>query len=241
MIKRNKIHLMMILLISISILIIGLLIWNLINKHIEKFQTEDLKEEDMKSYPSYSIEEIPNFLSSEECDKIISISKDKGLEDSILYSDKKDNLDKNIRNSKQAWLYDEDNELIKSISEKVAKLINMPIENQEALQVVNYGVGGKYDPHYDACIVGTCERMNKNGGARYKTVLVYLNDVEEGGGTYFPYLDKTVKAEKGKVVIFQSTELISQDVIRESKHGGNPIIKGEKWIANKWIHHSALV
>lgn len=193
-----------------------------------------------KLLTKYSIKEIPNFLSAEECDKIILMAKEKGLEQSVLYETETDEVNKIVRNSTQAWLYDTENDFIKSISEKVATLTNTPIINQEALQVLNYQVGGKYDPHYDACKPGTCGRINKNGGARYITVLIYLNDVEEGGGTYFPFLNKTVKPEKGKVVIFYNTDF-SETIIKESMHGGNPIIKGEKWIINKWIHHRSYL
>lgn len=212
------------IIIIIELIAIGIFIWHIISTRIEKFEVP------------YSIQEIPNFLSSEECDRVISLAKEKTFEESVLYESTSDKMDKNVRNSRQTWLYDNENEFVKSISEKVATLTNTPIENQEPSQVLNYQVGGKYDPHYDACWQGTCDRMNKNGGARYLTVLIYLNDVEEGGGTTFPNLNKTVKAEKGKAVIFQNTDS-SENIIKDSLHGGNPVLQGEKWVINKWIHH----
>ena len=32
--------------------------------------------------------------------------------------------------------------------------------------------------------------------------MIYLNDVEKGGGTSFKYLDHTEKAEKGKCILW---------------------------------------
>ncbi|RHN67067.1 putative procollagen-proline dioxygenase [Medicago truncatula] len=55
-------------------------------------------------------------------------------------------------------------------------------ENGEGLQVIHYGVGQKFVPHYDS-------RSNEsfwNGGPRVATFLMYLSDVEEGGETVFP-------------------------------------------------------
>ena len=71
-------------------------------------------------------------------------------------------------------------------------------------------------------------------GPRYLTVLFYLNDVPEGGETVFPNINKSVKPEKRKVVIFQN---VNDDgvIIKQAFHGGEPVKEGEKWIANKWI------
>lgn len=214
-----------------------------VENSVEKFALKT--DDEMLSQPDYSIKELPNFLSDKECDTLIKIAENKGLTESKLYSDdtSSDSYDTSVRKSEQTWLYDNDDLIIKNLSNRIAKLVKLPLENQEALQVVHYGIGGKYEPHYDACISKekeTCARMNKDAGARYLTVLVYLNTVPEGGGTYFPYLKRTVKAEKGKVVIFQNTEDNTQEIIKEAKHGGNPVLSGEKWIANKWIHFNAL-
>ena len=37
------------------------------------------------------------------------------------------------------------------------------------------------------------------------TVLAYLNDVEQGGGTGFPELNITIPAKKGNIVVFHNT------------------------------------
>ena len=44
----------------------------------------------------------------------------------------------------------------------------------------------------------------KYGGQRMKTALVYLNDVESGGGTKFTKLNMEVNAEKGKLLVFEN-------------------------------------
>lgn len=196
--------------------------------------TDEVKGVSYVKMSDYDIQEIPNFLSSEECDQIISMSKDK-LFESRVYSDKADLYESKSRESQQCW-HDDETDLVKSISEKVRKLTNTKNQHQEHLQVVNYQAGGFFSPHYDAC-EGTptyCERMNGSEGPRYLTVLVYLNDGFEGGETVFPKINKTVKPQKGKAVIFQS---VNDDgvIIKEALHGGNPVKSGEKWIANKWI------
>lgn len=184
---------------------------------------------------NYKPIELPNFLTSDECDAIVEMAQEKGLEKSGLYEGDEDMYDERVRKSEQTWLY----RPIGNIAERIAQIAGLPVENQEAYQVVHYEKGGRYEPHYDACVYD-CERMNI-GGPRIYTFLIYLNDDFEGGETHFPNIGFTVKPEKGKAVLFRNVT-DSGRILRESSHGGNPVRSGEKWIINKWIHtHNAHV
>ena len=77
--------------------------------------------------------------------------------------------------------------------------------------------------------------MNQNNGPRYLTFLIYLNDNFEGGETIFPNINKKIKPEKGKAVIFKNIDE-NENIIKQSLHGGEPVRSGQKWIINKWIH-----
>ena len=225
--------------ITLICIIIGISIINgfkINNKIKEKFEEND----DIHiSIPSYSIEEIDDFLTAEECDKLIQLASVR-LEPSRVYTDKEDLNDTTNRKSTQAWLNSTHDPLITKISEKVAQLSGYPIENQEDLQVVKYESGGFFKTHYDAC-EGTksfCERMNGDAGPRLLTYIVYLNDDYEDGETAFPYLKKKVIPKKGKCAIFRSTDEESGKLIRQSLHGGEPVKNGQKWICNKWVREN---
>jgi prolyl 4-hydroxylase len=185
--------------------------------------------------PEYDIKIIENLLTSDECDKIISLCDGK-LFTSKLYNDNDDLLDKKDRLSEQCWLKDEDNALVRNISDKIKDLTNTHKNYSEDLQVVKYGVGGFFKPHFDACNGDEkyCTRMNI-GGPRYLTVLIYLNDDLEGGETAFPKIEKKVQPKKGRAVIFQNVDK-NGHIIEQALHGGESVTKGFKWIANKWIH-----
>ena len=77
-------------------------------------------------------------------------------------------------------------------------------------------------------------RVNGDNGPRLLTVLFYLNDDFEGGETIFPKINKVVKPQKGKAVIFRNVDNDGV-IISQAVHGGEPVKNGEKWIANKWI------
>lgn len=53
------------------------------------------------------------------------------------------------RISKSAWLKENEDAVVANIGKRVEAMTGLTIETAEELQVVNYGVGGHYDPHYD--------------------------------------------------------------------------------------------
>ena len=190
----------------------------------------------------YGVTEVPDFLTSAECDALVRAARAKGLETSLLFKSDSNVIDTGVRVSEQTWLLDTDAAVVADVSKRVEKLSGMPSENQEALQVVHYGVGGKYEPHFDACDTRStdtpsCERMNGRGaGPRLRTVLLYLSDVAGGGGTTFPRIGTTIRPQKGKAVVFDNVDSETHVILDKSFHGGDPVTEGEKWVANKWIH-----
>jgi hypothetical protein len=71
------------------------------------------------------------------------------------------------------------------------------------------------------------ERINNEKSARTITFLWYLNDVEEGGETYF-YNGK-VKPEAGKLILFPATWTYN--------HKGNMPKSDDKYIITGWISY----
>jgi len=186
----------------------------------------------------YEVHEFPHFLTDEECEAVIALSKRRGLEPSRVYSKDADLLEPDMRVSEQVWLSDGDEAVIAAISKRAADLTKVPESHQEQLQVVHYDAGGKFTPHYDACDdkPEVCARLDERGGQRLATLLIYLNDDFEGGGTNFVKLNKTVVPEKGKAVLFYNVDpKNNNEIIRDSMHEGAPVKSGEKWIANKWV------
>ena len=66
----------------------------------------------------------------------------------------------------------------------------------------------EYRPHYDAYDT-TSDHGAQNtvrGGNRMITILIYLSDVESGGGTSFPNLSKVVLPKPGRVLVFHNCQ-----------------------------------
>lgn len=73
----------------------------------------------------------------------------------------------------------------------------------EELQVVNYGIGGHYEPHFDFARREEKDAFKSLGtGNRIATWLNYMSDVEVGGATVFPILGVTVWPRKGSAAFW---------------------------------------
>lgn len=53
------------------------------------------------------------------------------------------------RISKSAWLKTEEHKHISDVVQRVEDMTGLLMETAEELQVVNYGIGGHYEPHFD--------------------------------------------------------------------------------------------
>ena len=66
--------------------------------------------------------------------------------------------------------------------------------------------------------------------------MIYLSDVVEGGFTAFTDLDLAVRPQLGSALVWYN--LFANGTGDErTRHGGCPVLIGNKKIANKWIHH----
>ena len=70
---------------------------------------------------------------------------------------------------------------------------NISFSNMESAQILHYPCGeGFYKPHVD----------DEPGSHRIFSALLYLNDVEDGGETYFNKFDISIKPKAGTLALF---------------------------------------
>lgn len=184
---------------------------------------------------------VDHFLSDEECDALIAASKP-GLQVSMVWDIASGTsiVDK-YRKSEQMWWQMQGSELVKKIEQKVAEFTKLPFTHGEGLQVVHYNVGGYYKKHFDYFdpnFEGNKSQI-ADGGQRLWTCLIYLNTVEEGGETFFPKAKIKVKPIKGRAIIWRNVYSETDHTPNPMTfHSAEPVVKGEKWIATKWVRAS---
>ena len=171
---------------------------------------------------------VNNFLSDDECEAFVEMGKGK-MERAKVISDDESEFHAS-RTNDFCWLEHSASDVIHEVSKRFSVLVKMPINNAEQFQLVYYGPGNEYKPHFDAFDKTTKEGQNNwfPGGQRMVTALAYLNDVEEGGATDFPKINVSVKPNKGDVVVFHNCIEGTTEINPQALHGGSPVVAGEK-------------
>ncbi|WP_336775704.1 2OG-Fe(II) oxygenase [Paenibacillus sp. MMO-58] len=167
---------------------------------------------------------LDNVLSWAECDLLIDLAAARMQRAKIGNSHDVSE----VRTSSSMFFEEGENECIGQVEARVAELMNIPVSHAEPLQVLRYQPGEQYHPHFDYFTPGS--NMNN----RISTLVMYLNDVEEGGETYFPSLHFSVTPKKGSAVYFEyfyNDTRLNQLTL----HAGHPVAAGEKWVATQWM------
>jgi hypothetical protein len=103
----------------------------------------------------------------------------------------------------------------------------------ELPQVAHYEGGEYFKTHEDAFPIEVAERK---GYQRRATVLVYLNDVAEGGATSFDKIEGLdVEPRKGRMLLFFPGTKASMPDTRTLHTAGEAAVGHEKWISQLWV------
>lgn len=177
-----------------------------------------------------------NVLSDEECKHFIMISKYK-LNRALVSGSNKGYISTG-RSGSNTWIKHNHDSITYNVACKISKIVNIPLENAEKFQIIHYDENQEYRNHYDSWEHDGSEKTLRNmkyGGARLRTALVYLNDVEEGGGTKMTKLNIYVEPRKGRLLVFDNVYQGTNKKHPLSEHAGTPVIRGEKYAFNLWF------
>ncbi|XP_056091121.1 prolyl 4-hydroxylase subunit alpha-1b isoform X2 [Rhinichthys klamathensis goyatoka] len=140
------------------------------------------------------------------------------------------------RVSKSAWLSGYEHSTIERINQRIEDVTGLEMDTAEELQVANYGVGGQYEPHFDFGRKDEPDAFKELGtGNRIATWLFYMSDVSAGGATVFPDVGAAVWPKKGTAVFWYNL-FASGEGDYSTRHAACPVLVGNKWVSNKWIH-----
>jgi len=182
---------------------------------------------------------LEGFLSHDECDALVERARPRLTRSETVQTQTGGSEVNDARTSEGMFFEVGEDALCRRVEARTAALMRWPLENGEALQVLRYGPGAQYLPHYDYFDLnepGTPTILAR-GGQRVGTLICYLNTPAEGGGTVFPDVGLEVSAIKGNAVFFSYSRPLASSL---TLHGGAPVVAGEKWVLTRWVRERAF-
>uniref|UniRef100_A0A1A9WN34 procollagen-proline 4-dioxygenase n=1 Tax=Glossina brevipalpis TaxID=37001 RepID=A0A1A9WN34_9MUSC len=138
----------------------------------------------------------------------------------------------------QIFLVPEVGEINVRLHYRVIDMTGLSMVNSEVFQILNYGIGGQNAPHFDSFNVSMTHEHVNGIGDRIASVLFYMSDVEEGGATVFPRIQKAIRPQKATALFWYN---LNNEIETDPNtlHGGCPVLIGSKWVITKWIRSNA--
>lgn len=188
------------------------------------------------SYSAVQVSEVPDvrvfdsLFTAAECDFLIESSMP-AFEPSMVVDPERGTLMPNpVRTSDAAaYPWAAESPVIHALGRRLAAASGTQVEQGEPLQILRYRPGQEYRAHFDA--------LTDTDNQRILTFLVYLNDDYKGGETEFLTTGLRVKGRKGDGLLFRNAGPAGQPDVN-SQHAGLPVMRGEKFLASRWIRAS---
>jgi len=184
---------------------------------------------------------LDNFISPQEADRMIEAGHELGYERSkdVVAVHKDGSFDDAVsedRTSTNAWCIEPscaEDPMLLDVLARIETVTQIPLANAESLQLLRYEEGQYYKIHHDYIR----HEQQSMQGPRILTAFLYLNDVEEGGGTNFSELDITVEPKLGRALLWPS---VKDDDPHQfdprAYHQALPVVRGIKYASNVWLH-----
>eukprot|EP00118_Oscarella_pearsei_P007454 m.36720 g.36720 ORF g.36720 m.36720 type:complete len:587 (+) comp32270_c0_seq2:586-2346(+) len=122
--------------------------------------------------------------------------------------------------------------LVDKIERKIQDTLGLPLGNSYHAQLIKYRGNEEYRPHTDC---------HNDPNDRLGTVIIYLNDVKEGGHTEFPRLKNvSVAPKRGLGLLWNSLDKNGK-CNKKTLHASGVLKQGVKYIFQRWFHQDPMV
>lgn len=183
---------------------------------------------------------IENFLSEDEINHLIVTGTPKLERSQTVDPVTGKGSNNSYRTGRTAMFAKSQDLTIKAVEKRIAALAQVRVEQLEFINLNRYDVGDEFKVHTDWFAPEAPQLVDqfKYGGQRIASLIIYLNEPEEGGETQFTEIGITQKPIKGAAVYWSNLTDGVPDV--RTMHCGKPVLKGEKWLITCWIRERAF-
>lgn len=178
-----------------------------------------------------------DYLSADQCAALIAMI-DANRRPSTLLTDRGNSAFRTSESCDMArWSPD-----VQPIDEAIAASLGIEPDKGETMQGQRYAPGQQFRVHHDYFHEGESywPKMRESGGQRTWTAMIYLNDVEEGGATWFPQAGIRIAPERGLLLAWNNMAADGSPNTA-TLHEGMPVVEGVKYIITKWFREGNWV
>lgn len=173
---------------------------------------------------------VRDFLTRKECEGLIRLIDKDRIPSQLLAPSE----DPEYRTSESCNL-DPRLPLVRAVEAKIAALIGIQPTHGEAVQGQRYAPGQQFKPHHDFFYPDQpyWPEMQRTGGQRTWTAMMFLNAPEAGGQTAFPEAGLKIAPRPGNLLTWNNLDSVGEPN-PFSLHQGMPVEKGVKYVITKW-------
>ena len=173
----------------------------------------------------------PDFLNARQCATLIKMIDAKRRPSTLLSGTAAPDFRTSESCDMDRWSPE-----VRPIDEAIAALLGLPPQQGETMQGQRYAPGQHFRAHHDYFFQseGYWKQMKGEGGQRTWTAMIYLNDVAEGGATWFPRAGIRIAPKRGLLLTWNNMTLDGSPNAM-THHEGMSVVKGTKYIVTKWF------
>lgn len=171
-----------------------------------------------------------DFLEADLCTGLIELIDAQRIPSKLLSP----TVDPDFRTSESCNL-DARHPLVRQVEARINGLIGIDAAQSETIQGQRYAVGQQFKAHHDFFHPDEpyWPEMQRCGGQRTWTAMVFLNAPEGGGHTEFEQAGIRVAPRAGNLITWNNLDAAGQPNLF-SMHCGRPVTAGVKYIITKW-------
>lgn len=187
-----------------------------------------------------TVERCQSLFDGDECGYLIAAGRPLLQRSQVYQEDDGQRQALPIRTSRDASFdFAQEDLVLRLLQARMAAAAGARLRQAEPLILLHYAPGEQYRPHRDYLAPSALRDFAPEAGQRWRTVCAYLNPVQDGGATHFPLIGRRVEARAGEAVVFDNLDRSGQPEPR-SLHAGEPVRRGEKWLATLWLRQRPL-
>ena len=173
---------------------------------------------------------VRDFLTARECQQIIALIDKDRVPSGLLAP----SADPEFRTSESCNLRLSDPVNLK-VQAKIDGLMGIQPSHGETIQGQRYSEGQQFKEHHDFFFVSEpyWPEQEKMGGQRTWTAMIFLNEPDAGGQTWFTKANVRVTPRTGNLLAWNNLDEHGQPN-PYSLHTGMPVGAGVKYIITKW-------